>query len=185
MLFKSFIFLLCNKPLTKAERLLLYSQVVLVVKNLLANAGDMRHGFEFWVWKTPWRRKGQPIPVFLPGESHGQRSLAGYSPWGHIKSDMSEATQHSTNLILNFRLKIISTLSIYKQPMKYIKQFQRLQLPQCFKFLNQQLNKDQEFRELKRPCSSTLSPDISLFATLSNCPIINPELTPELPNRQN
>ena len=49
MLFKSFIFLLCNKPLTKAERLLLYSQVVLVVKNLLANAGDMRHGFEFWV----------------------------------------------------------------------------------------------------------------------------------------
>ena len=30
----------------------------------------------------PWRRKRQPTPVFLPGESHGQRSLAGYSPWG-------------------------------------------------------------------------------------------------------
>ena len=30
-----------------------------------------------------WRRKWQPTPVFLPGESHGQRSLAGYSPWGH------------------------------------------------------------------------------------------------------
>ena len=31
----------------------------------------------------PWRRKWQPTPVFLPGESHGQRNLAGYSPWGH------------------------------------------------------------------------------------------------------
>ena len=30
-----------------------------------------------------WRRKWQPTPLFLPGESHGQRSLAGYSPWGH------------------------------------------------------------------------------------------------------
>ena len=32
--------------------------------------------------KKAWRRKWQPTPVFLPGESHGQRSLAGYSPWG-------------------------------------------------------------------------------------------------------
>jgi len=39
--------------------------------------------FDPWVRKTPWRRKWQPTPVFLPGESHGQRSLAGYSPWGH------------------------------------------------------------------------------------------------------
>ena len=31
----------------------------------------------------PWRRKGQPTPVFLPGKSHEQRSLAGYGPWGH------------------------------------------------------------------------------------------------------
>ena len=35
-----------------------------------------------WVRKIPWRRKRQPTPVVLPGESHGQRSLAGYSPWG-------------------------------------------------------------------------------------------------------
>ena len=33
-----------------------------------------------------WRRKWQPTPVFLPGESHGQKSLEGYSPWGHKKS---------------------------------------------------------------------------------------------------
>ena len=36
-----------------------------------------------WVKKIPWRRKWQPTPVFLSGKSHGQRSLAGYSPWGH------------------------------------------------------------------------------------------------------
>ena len=39
-----------------------------------------RHGFVPWVVKIPWRRKQQPTPVFLPGKSHGQRSLAGYSP---------------------------------------------------------------------------------------------------------
>ena len=44
-----------------------------------------RHGFTPWVGKIPWRREWQPIPVFLPGESRGQRSLVGYSPWGHIE----------------------------------------------------------------------------------------------------
>ena len=42
-----------------------------------------RFGFNPWVGKMPWRRKWQPTPVFLLGESHGQRSLVGYSPWGH------------------------------------------------------------------------------------------------------
>ena len=41
-----------------------------------------RRGFEPWVGKIPWRRVWQPTPVFLPGEFHGQSSLAGYSPWG-------------------------------------------------------------------------------------------------------
>ena len=41
-----------------------------------------RCGFDPWVGKIPWRRKWQPTPVFLPGKSHGERSLAGYSPWG-------------------------------------------------------------------------------------------------------
>ena len=39
--------------------------------------------FDPWVGKIPWKRERPPTPVFLPGESHGQRSLAGYSPWGH------------------------------------------------------------------------------------------------------
>ena len=47
-----------------------------------------RHGFDPWVGKIPWRRNWQPTPVFLPGKSHGQRSLAGYSPYDRAKSWM-------------------------------------------------------------------------------------------------
>ena len=43
-----------------------------------------------WVGKIPWRRKWQPIPVFLPGKSQGQRSLAPYSPWHHKQLDTTE-----------------------------------------------------------------------------------------------
>ena len=53
-----------------------------------------RHGFDPWVGKIPWIRAWQPTPVFLPGESHGQRSLAGYSPWGRKQLDMTEASEH-------------------------------------------------------------------------------------------
>ena len=49
-----------------------------------------RPGFNPWVRKIPWKRKCQPSPVFLPGEFHGQRSLAGYSPWGLKELDMTE-----------------------------------------------------------------------------------------------
>ena len=47
--------------------------------------------FNHWVRKFPWRRVWQPTPVFLPGESQGQRSLAGYCPWGRKESDMTES----------------------------------------------------------------------------------------------
>ena len=67
--------------------------MALVVKNLPANVGDgKRHGFDPWVGKIPWRRAFHPTPVFLPRESHDQRSLAGYSPWGHKESDTTEVT---------------------------------------------------------------------------------------------
>ena len=49
-----------------------------------------RPGFNHWVRKIPWRREWLPTPVFLPGGLHGQRSLAGYSPWGHEESDTPE-----------------------------------------------------------------------------------------------
>ena len=46
--------------------------------------------FNPWVSKIPQRRKWKPIPVFLPGKSHGQRSLVGYMPYGHKESDTTE-----------------------------------------------------------------------------------------------
>ena len=49
-----------------------------------------RHKFHPWVGKIPWRRTWQPALLFLPGESHGQRSLVGYGPWSHKESDMTE-----------------------------------------------------------------------------------------------
>ena len=73
-----------------------------------------RHGFDPWVGKIPWRRKWQPTPVFLPGESDGQRSLAGYSPRGHKESETmtaSEQQRHVTTLALRItgRLYLLTT----------------------------------------------------------------------------
>ena len=59
----------------------------IVVKNLHANVGDTRDmGLISGSGRSPWRREWQPTPVFLPGEFHGQRSLAGWSPRGSQKS---------------------------------------------------------------------------------------------------
>ena len=49
-----------------------------------------RHEFNPWVEKIPWSRKRHPTPVFLPKKFHGQRSLAGYNPWGCKESDTTE-----------------------------------------------------------------------------------------------
>ena len=49
-----------------------------------------RCGFDPWVGMIPWRRKWHPTPVFLAEEYHGQRSLAGYSPQGHIESESTQ-----------------------------------------------------------------------------------------------
>ena len=61
-----------------------------------------RPGFDPWVRKTPWQRKWQPTPVFLPGKSHGPRSLAGYSPWGRrVGHDWATSLWRSAGLSLN------------------------------------------------------------------------------------
>ena len=66
-------------------------QAYLVVAQTVMNLPAMR---ETWIWslgwKDPWRRAWQPTPVFLPGGFHGQRSLAGCSPWGRKESDTTE-----------------------------------------------------------------------------------------------
>ena len=68
-----------------------------MVKNWPAkNAGDVKRGrFDPWIGKIPWRRAWQPIPVSLPREFHGQRSLVSYSPQGCKELDMTEATKYT------------------------------------------------------------------------------------------
>ena len=60
-------------------------------KKICLQCGRAR--FNLWVRKKPWRSKWQPTPVFLPGGSHGQRSLVGYSPWNHrVRHDWATNT---------------------------------------------------------------------------------------------
>ena len=87
--------------------ILVASPMAQQVKNLPA----MQEAQETGVWsldgKIPWRRKWQPIPVFLSEKSHGQRSLTGYSPWCHTESDMTEWLSmhtHLSGLVMHFIL---------------------------------------------------------------------------------
>ena len=67
------------------------AQVVLVIKNPAANPGDIREESSIPGWgRSPGGRAWQPTPVFLPGESHGWRSLMGYTLWGCKELDMTE-----------------------------------------------------------------------------------------------
>ena len=66
-------------------------------KESACNAGEPR--FNNWVGKIPWRRKWQPTLVFLPGKSHGHRSLVGYNPQGFKELDMTERLTHTTHTI--------------------------------------------------------------------------------------
>ena len=64
-----------------------------MVKNPTAKAGDLGDMSSIpGLGRSPGGRAWQPTPVFLPGESHGQRSLMAYSPWGHRESDTTEVT---------------------------------------------------------------------------------------------
>ena len=69
------------------------------VKASACNAGDL--GSIPVLGRFPWRRKWQPTPVFLLGESHGWRNLVGYSPRGHKESDTTE------RLIIQFKIKFV------------------------------------------------------------------------------
>ena len=88
------VFSTCNTLLWKIIWKFIYmaSQMALVVKNPPANAEDMRDAGSIPGLGRSLEEGMQPTPVFLPGESHGQRSLAGYSPWGCKESDTTEVT---------------------------------------------------------------------------------------------
>jgi len=66
-----------------------------VLKNTPVNAGDIKDvglGPNPWVGKIPWSRAWQPTLIFFPGESHGQKSPVGYSPWCLKELDTTEMT---------------------------------------------------------------------------------------------
>ena len=72
------------------------------VKNQPASARNSSDWFDLWVGKIPWRRKWQPTPVFLPGESLGQRSLGACSPWGGKDSNRTEHAGKQFKLSMPF-----------------------------------------------------------------------------------
>ena len=78
-----------------------------MVKTPPAKAGDIRDVglIDLCVRKIPWRRAWQPTPVFLPGESHGQRSLVGNSPWDHKEPDTMEAIEHTLTVLLTVGMR--------------------------------------------------------------------------------
>ena len=83
-----------------------------------------RHSFNPWVGKIPWRRVWQPTPVFSPGESHGQKSLEGYSPWGHKESERHTQTKHM-NLCTQSSQYSRETITSILQMKKHIEKTQK------------------------------------------------------------
>ena len=74
--------------------------ILFIWASLVAQTVKHLPGFNPWFRTTPWRRKWQPTPGFLPGEFHGQRSLVGCSPWGHKESDTTEWLTHTHILFI-------------------------------------------------------------------------------------
>ena len=74
----------------KAYEMLCWEQIQWWIRWCRVRLQCGRPRFDAWVRMIPWRREWLPTPVFLPGESHGQRNLVGYSPWGHKESDTIE-----------------------------------------------------------------------------------------------
>ena len=72
-----------------------------------------RPRFEPWVGKIHWRRKWQSTPVSLPGKSHGQRSLVGYSPWGRKESDTTKRIHSFIHSCFCCTMELISYMSTF------------------------------------------------------------------------
>ena len=78
------------------------SQVVLEVKKPPANAEDVETQVRSLGQEDPWRGAQQPAPVFLPGESHVQRSLEGCSSWSHKELDTTEHAPTESQVIVEY-----------------------------------------------------------------------------------
>ena len=104
---------LCNSPITYVNISFMFFEALLFdayifMPCLVAQSIP-------WVRKIPWRRKWQPTPVFLPGESHWWSSLVGYSPWGRKESDTTERV-HLLSLFVSQSYPILCDLVICSLP---------------------------------------------------------------------
>ena len=108
---ETYFFRKCNMyEVFQAATLILFINGDSAVKNLPAIQETWRHRFDSWVGKIPWRRKLQPTP--LPGKSHRQRNLVGYSPWGHKRVRHNRAAEQQAKTIqLNPNLHTIPSRS--------------------------------------------------------------------------
>ena len=92
-----------------------------------------RHRFDPWVGKIPWRRKWWPTLAFLPGKSHRERSLVGYSPWGCKESDTDLATEHAhtkLSICLAFQTFLLTNW-ITRNPFDNLKIIHALSMKPC------------------------------------------------------
>ena len=94
-------------------------------KSVCLQSGRPR--FDPWVGKISWRRKWQPIPVFLPGKSHGWRSLEVYSPWGHKELDTTEWLHchfmiHTKACVTKSKLALLTAQEVSESRDKVLKQ---------------------------------------------------------------
>ena len=84
------------------EQSFIYCLTFLVAQTVKSLPSRLETRIPSWAGKDPWRWKWQPTPVFLPGKSHGWRSLAGYSPWGHKESDRTEQLHFFLSFFFHF-----------------------------------------------------------------------------------
>ena len=78
-----------------------YSWASLVAQTVKNPPAKLENWVQSLGWEDPWRRAWQPTPVFLPGEFHGQRSLAGYSPWDCEELDTTKQLSLTLTQIIN------------------------------------------------------------------------------------
>ena len=107
--------------------------------SVVKNSPAMRRcRFDPWVGKIPWRREWQPTP-FLPGKSHGQRSLAGYSGWGLKESEVTQQLNNNNGISLPFKFfRIMPSELCFQLCQPYLKFYEELSWNQKVKkaFLN-------------------------------------------------
>ena len=90
-----------NKPVTEFHHIFSSVKTLMMLwskteQRTMASLWSINASFFYMtIYITPWRRKWQPTPVFLLGESHGQKSLVGYNPWGCKELDMTEQLTHT------------------------------------------------------------------------------------------